>query len=72
MIYPGSGPFVEGKTPTPACLIVFPARCTDYRVAAQIGSGPGVAAYVLVYYYLSNCFLSDCVCFSLLPLALYM
>ena len=26
-IYPGSGPFVEGKTPTPACLIVFPARC---------------------------------------------
>ena len=29
-IYPGSVPFVEGKTPTPACLIVFPARC--YRL----------------------------------------
>ena len=25
-IYPGSGPFMEGKTPTPAYLIVFPAR----------------------------------------------
>ena len=22
-IYPGSGPFVEGKTPTPSCLIVL-------------------------------------------------
>ena len=42
-IYPGSGPFMEGKTPTPACLIVIPSRCTDYRVAAQIGSGAGVS-----------------------------
>jgi hypothetical protein len=25
-IYPGSGPFVEGKTPTPACLIDIPVR----------------------------------------------
>ena len=25
-IYPGSGPFVEGKTPTPACLMYYSAR----------------------------------------------
>ena len=47
-IYPGLGPFVEGKTPTPACLIVISTRCTDYRVAAQIGSGAKVCLGLLV------------------------
>ena len=67
-IYLGLGPFVEGKTPTPACLVlIFPARCTDYKVAAQIGSGTRVAVSVLVYDCLSNCFPSDCVSVSVLP-----
>ena len=48
-IYPGSGPFVEGKTPTTACLVLISARLLLQGVASQIGSGAGAAVYLLVY-----------------------
>ena len=43
-IYPGSGPFVEGETPTPACLVLdFGELQRVTEIAAQIRSGAGVS-----------------------------
>jgi hypothetical protein len=30
-IYPGSGPFVEGETPTPACLVLISASYKELQ-----------------------------------------
>ena len=44
---------MEGKTPTPACLVLISARLLLQEVASQIGSGAGAAVYLLVYDFLS-------------------